>query len=131
MDGQARVGALDRDRMAGVNAHPDSDRRVGRPLVACQRPLYLQRAQDGLLGIRERHEEGVALRVHLVAAMTGDGRPDQAPVLGENLYVTLAQRLHQPGRALDVAEQERDRPTRKAGHALTSGQAMITGTPPT
>ena len=98
--------------------------------MARQRPLHVQRAQHGLLGARERHEEGVALRIYLVAIMTGDGLADQAPVLGENLCVTLPQRLHQPGRTLDVAEQERDRPTRKAGHAPASGQAVITGTPP-
>jgi len=131
MDGQTRIGSLDRGRLAGVNAHPDPDRRSGRPLVACQRPLNFQRAQDGLPRTRERHEEGVALRVYLVAVMAGNGRADQAPVLGENLCVTLPQRLHQPGRALDIAEQERDRPARKAGHALTSGQAVITGAPPT
>ena len=143
MDGQARIGSLDRDRLARVNAHPDPDGRAGRPFVAGQRPPHLQRAQDGLLGARERHEEGIALGVNLVAGLTGDGRADQAPVIGQNLRVALPQRLHQAGRALDVAEQEGDCPARKFGHRMArtrtwavdvasrSTARLVRGTPPT
>ena len=95
--------------------------------MARQCPLHLQRAQDGLLGAGERDEEGVALRVDLVARLADDGRADQAPVLGQNLHVALPQRLHQPGRALDVAEQEGDCPARKLGHAVTCTQAAAVG----
>jgi hypothetical protein len=62
--------------VAGVNADPDPDRCAGRPLVARQGPLDLQRAQHGLLRVGERHEERVALRVHLVAGVLSDGRAD-------------------------------------------------------
>jgi hypothetical protein len=95
--------------------------------MARQGPLHLQRAQDGLLGAGKRDEEGVALRIDLVARLADDGRADQPPVLGQNLHVALPQRLHQPGRALDIAEQEGDCPTRKLGHAVTCTQAAAVG----
>jgi hypothetical protein len=120
MDGQARVGSLGRDRVAGVNADPHPDRRAGWPLVARQGPLDLQRAQHGLLRVGKRHEERVALRVHLVAGVLSDGRADQPPVLGQDLPVAVSQGLDQPGRPLDIAEQECDQPARKPGHLAVS-----------
>jgi hypothetical protein len=116
VDGQARIGALDGCRLARVNAYPNPDGHPGRPLVAGQRPLHRQRAQNGLLRAPERDEERVALRVDLVASVAGDGRADQPPVVGQHLRVPLPQRLDQPGRALDVTEQEGDRAARKVSH---------------
>jgi len=106
-----------------VNAHPDPDGRAGRPFVPGQRLLYLQRAQDGLLRTRERHEERVTLGVYLVASLPRDGLADQAPVLRQYLCVAFPQGLYQPGRTLDIAEEEGDRPARKFRHAVTSRQA--------
>jgi len=40
------------------------------------------------------------------------------PVLGQVVGVTLAPLLHQPGRALDVREEESDAPARKLPHPL-------------
>jgi len=120
MDGQAGISTLDRDRMAGMNAHPDPDGRVGRPLMAGQRPLDLQRAQDRLLRARERHEERVTLGVNFVTGLPGNGRPDQAPVIGQNLDVLLPQRLDQPGRTFDIGEQEGNRAAREVSHGTGS-----------
>jgi hypothetical protein len=96
MDGQARVHIPGGDGVAGVNTDPDSDRRTGRPLMPGQRPLDVKRAQHGLLCPGEGDEERVSLRIHLMTAMAGDGGADQAPVLGKDPRVALAQRLDQP-----------------------------------
>jgi hypothetical protein len=111
-----------------VDADPDPDRRTGRPLMARQGPLDLQRAQHGLLRASERHERGISLRVNLVAALGGDGGADQAPVLGQDLRVALAQRLDQPRRTLDITEQEGDRATRKPLHAAARGSVRWVNT---
>src|SRR5262249_49316281 len=104
-------------------ADPDPHRRTGRPGMARQRSLDLQRAQHCLLRAGERHEKRIPLGVHLMAALDGDRGADQSPVLGQNLRGALPQRLYQPRRTLDVREQERDRPTRKPAHAAASRAA--------
>ena len=43
-----------------------------------------------------------------MAAVGGEGRPQQALVLGEYPLVPIAQLPHQARRALDVREEERD-----------------------
>jgi hypothetical protein len=62
---------------------------------------------------RESEEEGLALVVDLTAASLFDGLPQDLLMLGEDGSVLLAQLLQEPGRALDVREEERDRPRRK------------------
>jgi len=82
-----------------------------------QRPLDRQRAQHRLLGPGERHEKRIPLGVHLMTIVGGDGGADQPPVVGQNLRVALPQRLDQPGRPLDVGEQQRDQPRWRAHRA--------------
>jgi hypothetical protein len=62
-------------------------------------------------------KEPIAQRVHLIAAMGGDRRADQPPVLGQHLRIPLPQGLDQPHRPLDVAEQEGDHPVRQPAHS--------------
>ena len=61
-----------RDRLAGMDADADAHRAVR------QRPLCLVRRGDRLRGSWEGDEEGVALRVDLVAARGGRTRPAAA-----------------------------------------------------
>ena len=124
---QTRIPAPGRDRLTGVDADPDPDRRAGRPLVARQRPLDLHRAQHGLLRPGERDKKSIPLRVHLMTAMHGDRRPNQPPMLSQHLRIAFPQRLDQPRRPLDVREQEGDRPARQRAHPapptpITGGQ---------
>ncbi len=97
MHRQAGIGLVRRNRVAGVNAHPHPDPGTVGPVVGGERALHLERAQHSLSGLAERGEERVALGVDLVPAMTGDGRADQPPVLGQHLPVPVPQRLDQPG----------------------------------
>jgi hypothetical protein len=114
--GQAGISSPGPDRVTGVNADPDPDRRTIWPLMSRQRPLDLQRAQHGLLRTSERREERISLGIHLRATLPGDGRADQPPVLGQDLRVPLTQCLDQARRPLDVGEHEGDRPARKPAH---------------
>src|SRR5580704_13224211 len=112
----AGVPVPGQDRLAGMHADPHPDPGAGRPPVRGQRTLDVQRAQHRLRRAAERDEEPIPLHVHLMTAMRGDGRADQPPVLGQNLRIPVPQRLDQPRRALDIAEQERDQPTREPAH---------------
>jgi hypothetical protein len=113
---QAGVSSPGPDRVTGMNADPDPDRRTIWPLMGRQRPLDLQRAQHGLLRTGEHREEPISLGIHLTASLAGDGRPDQPPVLGQDLRIPPPQYLDQARRPLDVGEQESDRPARKPAH---------------
>ena len=116
MHRHAGVPVPGQDRLAGMHADPHPDPGAGRPPVRGQRTLHVQRAQHRLRRAAERDEEPIPLHVHLMTAMRGDGRADQPPVLGQDLRIPVPQRLDQPRRALDVAEQERDQPTREPAH---------------
>ena len=55
---------------AGVEAHPDPDRRVVRPRLGGKRPLCRDGGFDGIGRLGERDEEGIALGALLDAAMS-------------------------------------------------------------
>jgi hypothetical protein len=74
--------------------------------VRGQRPLGRQRRLDGVHGPAEGREERVALAVHLAAAASPDGRPQQPPVFRQYVGVALAQLVKELRRALDVGEEE-------------------------
>jgi hypothetical protein len=106
---------------AGMDTHPYFDRHPFRPVVREQRVLRVHSAVHCVARAPEGDEEGVALRVDLVAVMRGERRPQDPLVLGEHLLVAVAERLHQPRGALDVGEEEGDRAARELGpgaHAL-------------
>ena len=106
----ALLGEAGRSRVQ-TDAHPD--RPAASPSVISARGR--ERPRRG----REGEEEGVALRVHLDAALRRAGRAHDPPVLGERLVVRLVPELvQQPGRALDVGEEERDRARKEARAAL-------------
>jgi len=58
------------------------------------------------------------LGIDLDPTMALEDLAQNKPVLGQVVGVTLAPLLHQPGRALDVREEERDAPARKLPHPL-------------
>ena len=64
--------------------------------------------EDGFTGAEERDEEGVALRVDLVAAVRLPHVAKQVLMLCQNRVIALSQSLHQPSRALDVGEEKGD-----------------------
>ena len=118
MDGKARIPAVDGRGLAGVDPDPDFYRGGVRPGVAGERTLRFHRAQHGLVRASKRVEESIALGVDLVAAVGGEGLPQEPLVLGQNLRPAPTQLPDELRRALDVGEQEGDGARRKLAHAL-------------
>ena len=116
-DVEAEVALAAHGRLAGVQAHPHPDVDPVGPVVLGVGALRLDRCRDGVAGTGKGEEEGIALRVDLDASEGREAFPHQPPVLGEDVVVTLAEPLQERGRAFDVAEDERDRAAREAGHA--------------
>ena len=109
----ADVALAGQQRRPGMEPHPHGDREC---------LLRLARGGQRPGRGREGNEEGVALRVHLDAAVGGKGLPEHLPVPGELLGVPLrAELFQQPGGALDVREQEGDRSARQLAHCRRAG----------
>jgi hypothetical protein len=92
--------------LSGMQTHPHAKRTWGgmcgeRPLDPCG---GLGRSQSA----REHHEEGVALRAYFDSIVFQDRVPDDATVLLEEFDVALPQLLEEPGRPLNIGEEERD-----------------------
>ena len=73
--------------------------------------------EERLACTRKCDEEGVALGIDFVAAVGGEGGPEQALMLGEHLRIALTKLLEKPRRPLDIGEEERDRAARQVSHA--------------
>jgi hypothetical protein len=93
--------------LAGVKAHAHPNR------AGAERILAGLRGGNGVRGTREGDEEGVPLRVDLDAAVPLERFAECAPMLGEHVGVVLAELVQEPGRTLDVGEEEGDRSRRK------------------
>ena len=116
VDRKARVTAVGRRRLTGVDADPHLQFALVRPGMARECQLGLDRSEHGLVCAFERVEERVALRVDLVPSVTGEGRAYQSLVVRQRLRVPVAQLPDEPCRALDVREHEGDRAAREVRH---------------
>jgi hypothetical protein len=116
VNGKPGVASLGRHRMAGVQAHPHLDLHVVRPRVGEKRQLPLHGGEERLTRARKSDEEGVALGIYFVAAMGGEGGPEQTLMLAEHLRIALTKLLEKPCRPLDIGEEERDRAARQISH---------------
>ena len=103
-------------RVAGVHAHPDTHLGALRPRFGRQRALRGQGGGDGAGRRGKGDEEGIALGPDLDATLRGEGRPEELLVARKDRRPSLAVRLEEPGRPLDVGEQERDGTGQQLGH---------------
>ena len=110
VDVHADVALVGDDRLTGVDAHPDADRAGGERSLGCSG------GGDCPFRGREGDEEGVPLRVDLDAAVARERFPQHPPMLAEEVRVPLAVLAQQPGRALDIREEEGDRAARELAH---------------
>ena len=121
VDPDVVVGADDAG--ARVDAHPHAQLAVARPRLRCELLLGRRRRRDCAVGLGEDRKERVAVRRDLAAARAADRLTQQAVVLRERLVVVGAELVQQPGRALDVREDERDG---AGGERLTQESVTIT-----
>ena len=117
MDVEADVAGHGAERLAAVDAHPDADIGAARPRVLAERPLRLDRGRHGAADGGEREEQPVPGGIDPLAVVCLGRRADDPVVVGEERGVGVAELLQEPGRALDVGEQERDGAARQRdGH---------------
>ncbi len=116
---------------AGVDAHPDLDRRVIGPGLGRQRALRRDGGFDGVRGFVERDEERVAFGALLDASVGLARRPqDRAMALAQLGVAIPPDGLLEPSRALDVAEQEGECPAHRRsglGHPWSTRTAVSAG----
>src|ERR1700730_18472100 len=117
MDVQAKVLIANERRFAGVQTDPDPHLPVVRPGVLCQHLLDGGGAGARFQCALEDDEERIALGAELVATVGGERLALDRVVGEQDVGVALAELLNQPGRPLDVAEEERDGPGRQCAHA--------------
>src|SRR5207248_1771584 len=108
MNCKSRIAAVRHRRLSGVDAHPHLDFDLAGPRVRNECRLALHRGEDCFTRTEERDEEGVTLRIDLVAAVRLPRAAKQPLMLRENRVIPVAQCLHQPSRALDVGEKKGD-----------------------
>jgi hypothetical protein len=119
----AHVPLVGDDRLAGVDAHAHADR------PGFERAASGRRRGDGIGGARKGDEEGVALRIDLHARPSAERLTQQAPVLGEEIGVSVAVLVKESRRAFDVGEKERYGASRELGPGHETIIARVAGSP--
>ena len=114
---KAHVAAVIERRLAGMYSDPNTHLPPVWPRVLNERALCSDRRGNGVAGARKDDEERVALRVDLAASVLLECLAEQAAVLREDLAVPLPELALEPGRTLDVCEQERDSAAGQPGNA--------------
>ena len=116
---------------AGVEAHPDPDRRAIGPRFSRQRALRGDGRLDRVGRLVEGDEQGIALGALLDPAVRlGRGPEDLAMALAQLGVAVPPDGLLEPRRALDVAEQEGEGAARQRagfGHPWGTRAAVSAG----
>jgi hypothetical protein len=92
-----------------VDSHANADRLAGWPGIRNECPLHVDCPGHAGRRRREHREERVALGVDLIAAMRGEGGPDEPMVIGEDLRVRIAEAQKHRRGTLDVGKEEGER----------------------
>ena len=90
--------------LSGMQTHPDSH-RLGKGMIG-EGPLDLSSGLNRFQGAREHDEEGVPLRADLGPIVFLDYVPEDAVVALKEIDVPILELLEEPGRPLDIGEQE-------------------------
>src|SRR5262249_17059881 len=112
------VSAVNVARLARMETHPDANFVSLRPAMLGKRTLTLGCCRDRIVGRRQRDEEGVAVAVNLVPAMTQKCIAKQPAMIIKQNVIRDSGTLEQPRRTLNIREEESDSPRRGSSHAL-------------
>jgi hypothetical protein len=124
MNVNADIAGISTKGLARVKPHPYPERRVVGPGVLHQRLLGCYGRPHGIPGPRERHQEGIPLGIDYVAACLGECVTEKPLVFREDLSIPpVAEALEEGCGALDVCEEEGDRPGRQARHVPPGRQS--------
>ena len=102
--------------LTGVHPHPHAQLGIFGPRVRLQRQLRSRCRRRRVAGAREDVEEGVALRVHLLAAVPRERIAHEPPVVLQHRRIPVAQLPDESRRPLHVREQEGDSADAGFGH---------------
>src|SRR5262245_20350182 len=105
-----------------VDPDPHADDRALGPFGLEQVALSGHSRGDRVARAAEREEERIALTVDLVPSVSAEGCPEQVVMLLEQDPVLVAEPAHEPRRALDVAEEERDRSGGRVAVSIIRGR---------
>jgi hypothetical protein len=112
MDAEPEIALRVDLRLAGVETHSHAHGCSVGPRMRVESSLRRDRGGDSVAGSFEGDEERVALGVDLPPLVRLASLPNQALVLLEYVRVSVAEALHEGGRAFEVREEERDRAAR-------------------
>jgi hypothetical protein len=101
MDVEADVVLPGDGRLTRVQAHPDAN-------TPCASAAWASPAAATPSEARANATKNESPCVHLDSVVRGEGLAKDPPVLGKRLDVAIAELPEQPGRALDVGEEECD-----------------------
>src|SRR5262245_53176534 len=110
VDREPGVPPIRRNRLTGVDSHPDSQLRSVGPFLLCERPLRVDCGENRFARVCERDEEGIALGVDFVPAMACECLAEQRLVRGQRLRIAFTEPRDELSRAIDIREQEGDCP---------------------
>ncbi len=121
----AHVASALNNGLAGMHAHPDADLATSGPLVRREGALRHDGTRHGIGSARECDKERITLGVDFEATPFRESRPQEPPLILQDVGVRLAQLLQQPGGPLYIREQERDRARRDGLARLTRGISAV------
>lgn len=116
VDVEPQVDAALDGGLARMQPHAHTNLRLLRPRVGRDHPLGGNGGLDAVLRPLEGSEQLIGTTVDLVAASVRHGPSEQPPELVQDAAVTVPQLLHEPGRPLDVREEQGHGPARQLGH---------------
>jgi hypothetical protein len=122
---ETHVAVLGSRRLTRVGAHANSHHHAAWPRVTRERALSAHGGEQPGSRRRKRGEDAVADRIDLDAVLLRDRPADQLSMGREHARVAVSERVQQPCRPFDVAQQQRDRATRQA--RPVSGERFVSG----
>ncbi len=110
--------------LAVVQAHAHPQRMSRRPVEGVQLALRLHDGGHGALDAAKNREEPIALSADFNSAVRRERGAQNTLVRFELSRISLAQSVHQRGRAFDVGEQQRQRAAWQAGLCACVGRLL-------